>query len=429
MKLCIICFLSDLSQGKFRVLAQSRNDRFENTLQTYKKDFIFQYTKLAKISDCDNHKSLSTGLIQWASELQSSLPVEKDVKTYFDNIIDVYLQWINSDSQTALATLETLLAKANYSNKKYTKSKKVFFRARISESLLSKEELYHIPFNKRYLIGNQRYSVSGQPCLYFGLSIPDVISELRGGYDDYQKYNFSGFMLKEGFDLKLLDFTNNFPELFSIVDDVASAGGSIQFNETGLSPNQAECIENFYLMILINCCSFARRLRSEGQVFAEEYVIPQIITQFAYKKHFDGIAFNSTRIDDLKVYSKNSFFQSEYKLNLVLFTKYSDGSVYDDNLMRKFMISEPKKADYFECITEEDLSELTKEIIAINNVKNVFSSLRDLSEYTGLGAKTDFNKVYLKTDHGEVRYFEHELGKFHLFLLYCFLLDIRNRIA
>ena len=32
----------------------------------------------------------------------------------------------------------------------------------------SKDEMFHIPYDKRNLIGNQRFSISGTPCLYIG---------------------------------------------------------------------------------------------------------------------------------------------------------------------------------------------------------------------------------------------------------------------
>ena len=32
----------------------------------------------------------------------------------------------------------------------------------------SKDEMFHIPYEKRNLVGNQRFSLSGLPCLYLG---------------------------------------------------------------------------------------------------------------------------------------------------------------------------------------------------------------------------------------------------------------------
>lgn len=33
----------------------------------------------------------------------------------------------------------------------------------------TKDEMFHIPYDKRHLVGNQRYSLSGLPCLYLGI--------------------------------------------------------------------------------------------------------------------------------------------------------------------------------------------------------------------------------------------------------------------
>ena len=45
-----------------------------------------------------------------------------------------------------------------------------YFRIRsVNDSnpfLLSRKELFHIPFNKNYLVGTERYSMPGHPCLY-----------------------------------------------------------------------------------------------------------------------------------------------------------------------------------------------------------------------------------------------------------------------
>ena len=48
----------------------------------------------------------------------------------------------------------------------------ILYRGRISEKPLTDvKSFYHIPFNQRYLIGNQRYSLSGIPCLYLASSM------------------------------------------------------------------------------------------------------------------------------------------------------------------------------------------------------------------------------------------------------------------
>lgn len=69
---------------------------------------------------------------------------------------------------------------------------------------LSKDEMFHIPFEKRDLVGNQRYSLSGLPCLYLGGSSYICWEEL--GRKDFNTSNYCGYSLTEDvnvFDLLL----------------------------------------------------------------------------------------------------------------------------------------------------------------------------------------------------------------------------------
>lgn len=42
-----------------------------------------------------------------------------------------------------------------------------FFKGRISESSLKREDMLHIPYDKRSIIPTQRFSIPGVPCMYF----------------------------------------------------------------------------------------------------------------------------------------------------------------------------------------------------------------------------------------------------------------------
>jgi hypothetical protein len=44
-------------------------------------------------------------------------------------------------------------------------------RAAASNGELSRKDMFHVPFEKRRLVRNQRYSIAGLPCLYLGSSI------------------------------------------------------------------------------------------------------------------------------------------------------------------------------------------------------------------------------------------------------------------
>ena len=56
---------------------------------------------------------------------------------------------------------------------------KSFYRARKSSgTLFTKDEMFHIPLEKRYLVSTQRYSYPGLPCLYLGSSYEVCCDEL-----------------------------------------------------------------------------------------------------------------------------------------------------------------------------------------------------------------------------------------------------------
>lgn len=428
--MCIICFLEDEMQKKMRNIAQSNNDRFESTLQSYKKDFIFRFNNIKKVDECDKHKNLTENVKIWADKLYDSIKNNININDYFEQILSSYLKWVTNDSSKAIKLMKKCLIQTDYTHQKVPRIKKMLFRTRKSTTLLSREELYHIPFNKRYLVGNQRYSLSGVPSLYFGLSIPDLISEMRGNYQDLDNYVFSSFLLKQDENLRIFNFTNQFSALFSIIDELARTGGRIDFNDPTLRPNEQDCLYRFYLFILNSCCSFNRRDKSEGNVFSEEYVLPQLVTQIISKEDFDGLAFTSTRVDNNELYSKQTFYQDEYKLNYVLFTNYNSNDIYDKQLISKFNISEPKTINDFQEITLDDFEVIKKDFVNLQNTRGLFSTINDMAEYTGISFDTDFSEVYIKDKDGkESKYIETKMGKFHLYLLYSSLIELRNTIA
>lgn len=63
----------------------------------------------------------------------------------------------------------------------------------------SKDEMFHIPYDKRSLVGNQRYSVTGLPCLYLGGSSYICWEEI--GRKDLNTTNFCGYSIVEEVDM------------------------------------------------------------------------------------------------------------------------------------------------------------------------------------------------------------------------------------
>lgn len=165
----------------------------------------------------------------------------------FKAIIDSYLQGVHYIAITSAKKLTKELFTAPFHNGAR------LYKARESQSnyLYCKDELFHIPYDKRNKIGNQRYSVSGMPCLYLASSSYVCWEEL--GRVDFTLCNFCGFTNQK--DIQLYDFA--LPTTISSFDDVKR------------------------ISTILACSLSAKR----DSLFKEEYILPQCILQGLILKH------------------------------------------------------------------------------------------------------------------------------------------------
>lgn len=121
------------------------------------------------------------------------------------------------------------------------------YKARESHSnyLFAKDELFHIPYDKRDRIGNQRFSISGMPCLYLASSSYICWEEL--GRPEFGSCNFCGFSNKKT--IPVYDFT--LPEKLNTVEDIRR------------------------VCAILACSLSAKR----DALFKEEYILPQCLLQ------------------------------------------------------------------------------------------------------------------------------------------------------
>lgn len=116
----------------------------------------------------------------------------------------------------------------------------------------SKDEMFHIPYDKRHLIGNQRFSLSGLPCLYLGGSSYICWEEL--GRKDLNSSNYCGYSLKD--DIKMFDF---------------------------LLPVEITNPHQIRRIVLILACSLAAKRDS---LFKPEYILSQCILHTLINRSF-----------------------------------------------------------------------------------------------------------------------------------------------
>ena len=157
---------------------------------------------------------------------------------------------------------------------------------------IDRKEIFHVPFEKRKLVQNQRYSIAGLPCLYFGSSLWICWEEL--GRPNLNTTFLSQFRLTGG--IKVLDLQFAPLRAWELYKDIRSG-------EMARSPRVGELMKRYdedfissYIVYwpLIAACSI--RVEDRSGSFFPQYIVPQLLLQWVTKeKKVDGIRYFSTR--------------------------------------------------------------------------------------------------------------------------------------
>ena len=233
------------------------------------------------------------------------------------------------------------------------------YRGRIRENIIkfSPKDLLHIPFEKRNLVGNYRYSISGFPALYLATTIFCSWEELR-------RPSLS--------DLTIASFRPR--NKWNLLDMRI-------YREFKTSQDLSDYLE---ILPLIISCSFP--IASEQGTFHPEYIIPQFImaslVSERYSKIFDGISYNSTRINRDMTFTKETIFNkynNGYNVVLPVISDIKEG--HCPVLLDKLYQSDTVSFDQF--LIENDLYvQLDKEISILKKWQNHI-----------INKKMDFNHV------------------------------------
>lgn len=160
-----------------------------------------------------------------------------------------------------------------------------------SSPSLSKEELFHIPFEDRHKVATQRYSIPGLPCLYLSGSLYTCWEEM--GRPPLHQLQISGFWLKDATTLKVLNFGNRPKRLKKYL----SPDGNISQIHTKNNKTQIKnmLINSIVTWPLMAACSII--VKNRNAPYKPEYVIPQMVLQWITKnEEFDGLCYFSTHV-------------------------------------------------------------------------------------------------------------------------------------
>lgn len=188
---------------------------------------------------------------------------------------------------------------------------------------LERKELFHIPHNKNYLVGTERYSMPGHPCLY--LASQAELAWYECGKPE--KFAISRFDIpqKEDSNMKFIDFSEKCIPMMS--------NFYCWFN----NESDLEQVRRYFLKYI---CTYPLRAACSivaehpGSKFVEEYIMPQLLLQWVLDDDdFDGIKYESC--------SPSEEVKSLGGHNIVLVTSYFDSDGYDEKLRDNVKVGEP----------------------------------------------------------------------------------------
>lgn len=270
---------------------------------------------------------------------------------------------------------------------------KPLYRVRKSETpLVDHDQIFHIPFSKRYLVNAQRYSVAGQPCLYLGTSLYVCWQEM--GKPDFDKLYISSFITNDS-NSKILDFASH--HLSLPIKHPES-------DEDLFKDNRTKASYLIFWPLLIACNYLKGR---ENTSFAPEYIIPNLLMQWIgrrAKSPIAGIAYHSTKMPKSR--------SGKYSVNVVLPPK----ATYKQSILNEFC---PKLSSYFEFTTPISWQVL-KTLDYQNHfdipteLQNAIDYLRSKEKLVGIANfEEDIIKLYPLTDFYKLeqlvdRFFKHQ---------------------
>lgn len=368
-KLSLSDFFTYRHQCKLIREAQMIDANYENAIIEYAKFFM---ADLIKAMCADNGSDDQIALVDKFISNKSSVYVspgvldlenkEKPLKEinqievspiteFFLQIREVYHCWTSCNINTAIEVLRDIFInklQISDSDKKEVPKSELLYRGRMSDNTLEKADMFHIPFMKAYKIRNQRFSITGQPLLYLSNSVFGVFNELSA-IENYEKLYIAQYRFKQYDEKKMYvyDLTIDGSQLF-------------QQNDIAIFS------KNLYRFMLACVCSFPNVRGRDNSFFVEEYVIPQLATQFIKNtgNTFKGICYNTANYDNCtleyaeydvdKTSSQKTVEackETEKYINYAFFTEKRDANEAMDHVLRDFfIIDEPIKVlDVLSC--------------------------------------------------------------------------------
>jgi hypothetical protein len=217
--------------------------------------------------------------------------------------------------------------KAMYSKDNVATELKSLYRIRLSTAaVLDRQEIFHVPFERRHLVATARYSIPGLPCLYLGGSA--YACWLECNKPPLGSVHLSRFQPASGCALRILDFGWRPAQIAALVHS-----GRYRHQLSMSSVASDLVVAHALCWPLLAACSTKVRYSDAG--FKPEYIVPQLLLQWITSEtNIDGIRYFTTKeqryIDD-PVPTSNFAFP----------VRTTKSSGFCDRLSARFELSSP----------------------------------------------------------------------------------------
>ena len=355
---CIYCFFSKENQMELKKKCFG-NPKYEETLKGYKEIYISELLKINKIKNCNcsNIIDIKMGNDKEKIELCYNYfdDFYEDIKNniqrieeYFDNIIDIYNTYVKENIHQAYKKMEDFTKdkdkvnlergtpSASYSN--------LMFRVRPKGNYNNNniKEYFHIPFDKRFLVGNQRFSLTGRPMIYLASSLQIALKEIDKNIDEV---NTSIFLPSFSYlySYYLFNIRNDIIDSLNSTISNIKVGSKIEYSSCGYM--DFTLLNSLLNSIFYNILTFPTQNEYKG-TFIQEYVLPQLLTDILnyHRINYAGIEYKSTKE---YIWEINDNEKHELESNYCFFIPYSQNSNYNEEFLSKF---------FFCCDTSEIIS-------------------------------------------------------------------------
>lgn len=367
---CVKCFFSNITQNKIK--ESIHKDKFEDILREYKDRYMHELEGLHNPNKCECNND-SEAKISVANDFYKEVRENREyIGGVFDQVIDIYLTYISENRHKAYVKMRKFLEdnEINIEHPEDSDTERLMFRGRPCTkdcNPFNITEYFHIPFHMRNKIGNQRFSVSGHPMIYFATSLPLVLKELNCEWA-----NVAVFLPRQGcIKKKCFDIANYVEDYLNyIFPEINKDKVCIGYNNDFLMFSKTLFKQNISSSILHQIISFPAK--NKNDYFIEEYVLPQLLTEVLQDKieegnvEYDGFCYQSTKVIGYEKERKKN-------RNYCFFIPYNSRENYNMKFMNRFI---------YACLDGPDDK---KNLEQLNNLLREFKCIRSEALAKSLG--------------------------------------------